>query len=70
MVENHFWTLAKPVKPDFHAMEPKSNQFWDFEDFLDFGDPETPNIFEDFDPPWPLQRSYCLENVPILSNSF
>ena len=26
-------------------------------------------FFEDFDPMWPLQRSYCLENVRILSLS-
>ena len=34
-----------------------------------FGIPKLPTFFEDFDPMWPLQRSYCLENVRILSLS-
>ena len=37
--------------------------------FLDFGIPKLRTFFEDFDPMWPLQRSYCLENVRILSLS-
>ena len=31
--------------------------------------PKLRTFFEDFDPMWPLQRSYCLENVRILSLS-
>ena len=31
--------------------------------------PKLPTLFEDFDPLWPLQRSYCLENVRIWSLS-
>ena len=34
-----------------------------------FGIPKLRTLFEDFDPLWPLQRSYCLENVRILSLS-
>ena len=33
------------------------------------GIPKLRTLFEDFDPMWPLQRSYCLENVRILSLS-
>ena len=33
------------------------------------GIPKLLTFFEDFDPMWPLQRSYCLENVRILSLS-
>ena len=32
-----------------------------------FGIPKLRTLFEDFDPLWPLQPSYCLENVPILT---
>ena len=45
-------------------MPPQTPQF-----FWDFGIPKLRTFFEDFDPMWPLQRSYCLENVRILSLS-
>ena len=47
------------------AKPPQTPQFF----FLDFGIPKLRTFFEDFDPMWPLQRSYCLENVRILSLS-
>ena len=43
--EINFWTLAKPVKPDFPGSGSKSGKSWDFFDFLDFRDPDFPNSF-------------------------
>ena len=64
-----FWTPAKPVKPGFHGFWPKIIDLGIFEFSWIFGIPKLPTLFEDLDPMWPLQGSYCLENARIWSLS-
>ena len=61
--------MAKPVKPGFHGFWSKIKDFGIFGFSWIFGIPKLPTLFEDLGPMWPLQRSYCLENVRILSLS-
>ena len=59
---------APPTTPPLHILRGQSPlKLPNF--LLDFGIPKLRTFFEDFDPMWPLQRSYCLENVRILSLS-
>ena len=65
----HWWGGGlRPSTPPLHILRGQSPlKLPNF--FLDFGIPKLRTFFEDFDPMWPLQRSYCLENVRILSLS-